>query len=294
MKKVSIITVNYGGYLDTLELMDSLRTFETYPYELIVVDNASPGEDVQFLSATNDAKVKVIASKKNLGFAGGNNLGFKHAKGDYILFMNNDTLINAPFLEALIHRLESSPTIGLVCPKIKYSYLPDVIQYAGYTEMQPVLIRNHLIGYKQKDIGQFEVAKKTFFAHGACMLTSRAILERVGLMTTIYFLFYEELDWCMRFREAGYEIWYEPITIFHKEGQSISKGSPLRNFYLTRARLFYARRNNKGADIWYSCIYQSTIVFLRNFIGSLLRADLAMASAYARGVYRGLTDPICD
>lgn len=115
---VSLITINYNGYKDTCELVNSLRQFEDYPYEIIIVDNASPNGDGPLLKASLSG-VTVICSDKNLGFSGGNNLGYKYAKGEHILFINNDMIITGPFLKTLVNRLQTNEHIGLVSPKIR-------------------------------------------------------------------------------------------------------------------------------------------------------------------------------
>lgn len=253
---VSIIIINYNGYKDTCELVDSLHNYEIYPYEIIVVDNASKGQDGNNLQEKYP-DITVVCSMKNLGFAGGNNLGNRYAKGDYILYMNNDMLIDAPFLEALVDKFESSDKIGLVSPKIKYAYAKDTIQYAGYTEMIPVSVRNNLIGVNEKDNGMYDLSCKTAFAHGACMLTSRKLIEKIGQMTEVYFLFYEELDWSLQFRRAGYEIWYEPSScVYHKESMTIKRGTAIRQYYLTRNRNIFIRRNYLRWEKWLACCYQ--------------------------------------
>ena len=186
---VSIITINYNGFKETCELIDSLRLYEDYPYEIIVVDNNSPNGDGRRLKETFP-ELTIICSDKNLGFSGGNNLGYKYARGEYILYMNNDMTISGPFLKTLVKRFQSEERIGLVSPKIKYEHHPDTIQYAGYTPMHPVRISNNLIGVNQKDKGQYDQPSPTAYAHGACMLTSREVIEKAGMMTEIYFLFY--------------------------------------------------------------------------------------------------------
>ena len=215
-KMVSIITINYNGFEHTCEFIDSLSENETYPYELIVVDNASEINEAKKLQDIYP-DIQVIRSDRNLGFAGGNNLGYRYASGFYILYMNNDMIVKTPFLKPLIDRLDDS-CVGVVSPKIRYSYALDIIQYAGYTAMTSVTIRNQLIGTGEKDTGQYDQARETAFAHGACMLTTKTVIEKVGKMTEAYFLFYEELDWSLQIRQAGYSVWYEPAsTVFNKE-----------------------------------------------------------------------------
>lgn len=291
---VSIITVNYNGYADTCEFIDSLRRHETYPFEIIIVDNASPRNDGIRLKEEYP-ELTVICSEKNRGFAGGNNLGNEYARGEYILYMNNDTLIREPFLQKLIDRLDSDPSIGAVSPKIKYAYAPEIIQYAGFTPMSPVLLRNHQIGNNQTDSGQYDSACETAFVHGACMLTSRHILRQAGPMTPVYFLFYEELDWSDQLRRAGFRTWYEPAAcIYHKESRSVGKTSPFKHYYLTRGRILYARRNCRGIRKAVTCLYLATVVPLKSAAVSLIRRDWETFSSQIRGTVHGFSDKAKD
>ncbi|MDF9831730.1 glycosyltransferase family 2 protein [Parabacteroides sp. PF5-6] len=288
---VSIITVNFNGYKDTCELIDSLQQYETYPYEVVVVDNASRNEEGKRLQACGFDKVTVVCSDQNLGFAGGNNLGFQYAKGDYILYMNNDMLIDRPFLEVLIDRLNSSSNIGAVSPKLLYVAPAHTIQYAGFTPLSPILLRNETIGIGEKDEGQRDQARETAFLHGACMLTSRKVLEDAGQMTEVYFLFYEEFDWSMQLKRAGYSLWYEPAAaVYHKESMSIPKATPLRQYYMTRSRLLFARRNLKGMDCMLSCLYQMGVVMPKNVLTYMLKGRWQMVCASWKGMVKGISD----
>lgn len=287
---VSIITINYNGYKETCELVESLQKFEDFPYEIIVVDNASPNNDGPLLKKTLQG-VTVICSDKNLGFAGGNNLGYKYAKGEYILYMNNDMTITGPFLKALVKRFLSGEHIGLISPKIKYEHHPNIIQYAGYTSMTPIRISNNLIGVNQKDEGQYDQPSPTAYAHGACMLTSREVIEKVGMMTEIYFLFYEEIDWSIQLKRAGYDIWYEPAAcVLHKESMTAKRGTPLRVYYLTRSRLLFTRRNCTFFIKMMAILYQLLIVIPKNIIQYSVHGKKDMLRSFIRGSFNGLTD----
>ena len=224
---VSIITVNYNGLADTCEMIDSFRKYETYSYEIIVVDNGSrapEGEEIK----KRYPEIKVVQNT-NTGFAGGNNAGLKVAQGEYLFFLNNDTLIQEPILEALVRRLEADKMNGGVSPMLKYSYAPDTLQYAGFTPLSPITLRNAAIGFNEKDQPCYRTACETASLHGAAMMVSRQVLQQVGPMTEIYFLFYEELDWSARMHRAGYKLWYEPAAVvYHKESMTARKGSPLR------------------------------------------------------------------
>lgn len=289
---VSIITINYNGFKETCELVDSLRLYEDYPYEIIVVDNNSPNGDGPRLKE-RFPELTVICSDRNLGFSGGNNLGYRYAQGEYILYMNNDMTITAPFLKTLVKRIQSRKEIGLVSPKIKYEHHPDTIQYAGYTPMNPIRISNNLIGVNQKDEGQYDQPSPTAYAHGACMLTSREVIEKAGMMTEIYFLFYEEIDWSIRLKRAGYEIWYEPgACVLHKESMTAKRGTPLRLYYLTRSRLLFTRRNSSFFLKIAALLYQLAIVIPKNIILYSVHGDKNMLGSFVKGSFHGFTHNI--
>ncbi|WP_456087674.1 glycosyltransferase family 2 protein [Parabacteroides sp.] len=289
---VSIITINYNGYKDTCDLINSIRKYETYPYEIIVVDNSPTKEEA--LRLENDyPDATIISSEQNSGFAGGNNLGYEYSAGEYILFINNDVVINGPFLETLVNRMQSSPAIGAVSPKIKYEDHPNIIQYAGYTPMNPIRISNRKIGTKQIDHGQYDQAIPTAFIHGACVLTSRKVLEHAGLMTEIYFLFYEELDWSLQLQRAGYQTWFEPaVSVFHKESMTIKRGTPLRLYYLTRSRIMFTRRNYKAFVKVLALSYLLFIVIPKNILFYSIHNEKEMLIAFIKGSFHGLKDNI--
>ena len=282
--RLSIITINFNGLKDTCELIDSIPFKDDM--EVIVVDNASKEDEASIISKKYP-QVKVIRSDKNLGFAGGNNLGIKEAKGDYILLINNDIYFKEFNIERLIDRLESSDKIGIVCPKLRFSWDNNPIQYAGYTPLTNITLRNNAIGFGEEDKGQYETAHPTPYAHGAAMLIKREAIEKVGLMPESFFLYYEEIDWSMMFTRAGYEIWYDPsCTVYHKESQTTGQNSPLRTYYITRNRLLLVKRNFKGINKYLSYIYLFGVVGMRDII----KYSLNRQNNLRRAVIKGLRD----
>ena len=251
-----------------------------------MVDNAS-NQDEATIIEERYPQVKVIRSKENIGFAGGNNLGIKAAQGKYLFFLNNDTLLKpqASDLRPLISRLESSPKIGMVCPKIKFSWNSQLIQFAGYTPLSPITMRNKAIGCGEVDHGQYDTAHSTPYAHGAAMMVKREVIEKAGQMPECYFLYYEELDWSMMIRRAGYEIWYEPnCTIFHKESQTTGQNSPLRTYYITRNRFLFTQRNQQGMVKYISYLYLISLVATRDILRYAFLRRMDLARATIRGV----------
>ena len=253
--------------------------------EVIVVDNASKQDEASFIQKQYP-QVKVIRSKNNLGFAGGNNLGINAAKGKYLFLINNDTIFKDFNILALIDRLELSHNIGMVCPKIRFIWGTNPIQFAGYTPLSKITVRNQAIGYGEEDKGQYNTAHPTPYAHGAAMLIKRKAIEKVGLMPEDYFLYYEELDWSMMFTRAGYEIWYDPAcTIYHKESQSTGQNSPIRAYYMTRNRLLLVKRNWHGIYKYLAYCYLTCIVASRNIIKYTLKGRFDLSKAICKGVF---------
>ena len=279
---ISIITINYNGLKDTCALI------ETIPFndkmEVIVVDNASTKDEASEIG-NRFPHVKVIRSDKNLGFAGGNNLGIQAAKGRYLFLVNNDTIFKEFNIQFLIDRIESTPNIGIVCPKIRFAWGNHPIQFTGYTPLSKITVRNKAIGFGEQDRGQYEVPHPTPYAHGAAMLIKREVVGKVGLMPDCYFLYYEELDWSMMITRAGYEIWYEPAcTIYHKESQATGQNSPLRTYYITRNRLLLVKRNWKGLTKYLSYSYLIGIVAVRDILKYTIKGRLDLTKAVCRGI----------
>ena len=283
-KLLSIITINYNGLQDTCELIESLPADDD-SLEVIVVDNASTQDEASEIE-NRFPHVMVIRSDENLGFAGGNNLGIQAAHGKYLFFLNNDTIIHQPSaISHLIKRLESSDEIGIVSPKIRFSWGSQQIQYAGYTSLSSITLRNKSIGCGEEDQGQYDIARPTPYAHGAAMMVKREVIEQAGMMPVCYFLYYEELDWSVMIRRAGYEIWYEPAcTVYHKESQTTGRISPLKTFYITRNRLLFAKRNIKGISKYMSYLYLMVIVAPKDMLKYCWQGRYDLSKATFNGI----------
>ena len=250
--QISIITINYNGLANTCALIETIP-FNDYSLEVIVVDN----------------------------------LGIQAALGKYLFFINNDTFLRPQDsnLQHLIDRLESDTKIGMVCPKIRFAWDSCPIQFAGYTPLSRITLRNKAIGYGEEDLGQYDNAHSTPYAHGAAMMVKREAIERAGLMPECYFLYYEELDWSIMIRRAGYEIWYEPTcTIYHKESQATGQESSLRTYYITRNRLLFAKRNQQGATKYLTYLYLIALVASKDVLKQTFRGRLDLVQATFHGI----------
>ena len=283
---VSIITVNYNQAKVTCELLKSLSNISYRNTEIIVVDNAS--SEGTTLIRNQFPGVKLICSDKNLGFAGGNNLGLKSAHGKYILFINNDVEVSPNFLEPLVARLSHLDTTAAVSPKIKYFTPGTTIQYAGSYAVNPFTLRNTHIGTGEVDHGQYNEPRLTSYAHGACMLVKKSVIDLIGSMDEHFFLYYEEQDWCERMNRNGFHIFYVPQSeVYHKESMSTGKNSPLKTYYLSRNRILFARKNFKGIQFLISMLYLTFISVPKNSF-SLFKEKEKLA-AYFAGIFWNFT-----
>lgn len=280
---ISVITVNYNGFRFTCELIESLYRYPGKIGEIIVVDNGSRNNEAEAIRQKYP-EVIAIRSEKNLGFAGGNNLGIRQSKGDFLLFLNNDTTIREDISQALLDVFRQIPEAGIVCPKIRFEYFPDKLQFAGFTPLSSITLRNRCIGFNETDRGQYDTLHPTSYAHGAAMMVPRKLIEKVGDMPEIYFLYYEELDWSEMFKRAGYKIYVTPQAIvYHKESATTGPLSELKTYYLTRNRLLFAYRNLKRKYRLLSLGYQLSIALPKNVITTLFKRRFSLCKASLKG-----------
>ncbi len=283
---VSIISVNFNQGKVTHELIQSLEKLTYKNIEVIIVDNGSTEDLTSQLNESYDIPdINIIISKDNLGFAGGNNLGIKQAKGEYLYFVNNDTELPPNSIQPLLERFASDTSIGIISPKIKYFTSPETIQYAGYSSINPFTARNFAIGHKEIDKGQHDIAKQTHYAHGAAMMIKREIIASVGMMPEVFFLYYEELDWCEQIKRKGYRIYYEPkALIYHKESISVGKDSPLKTYYLTRNRILFMRRNFSYVHLCVFFIYFAFLTVPVKIVLFYLQSNNQHLTAFYKGI----------
>ncbi|MCF8307649.1 MAG: glycosyltransferase family 2 protein [Bacteroidales bacterium] len=282
---VSIVTINYNHSEVTAECLESLKKI-TYPHiEIILVDNASPNEDASWLKEKYPY-LHFIQSNKNLGFAGGNNLGIRKTIGEYILLLNNDTVVEPDFLEPLVDKCRQNPDAGAVSPKVRYHHTPEMLQYAGYTHIDKFTVRNKAVGFNQIDNGQYDKDRMTYYPIGAAMLLPRKVIEDVGLMSDIFFLYYEEMDWGYRIRKTGRKIFYvHNSLVWHKESIATGFDSPMQVYYLNRSRILYMRRNNKGLSYLAAFFYLLFISIPKNYLYYLIRRKPELLEAYHKAIF---------
>lgn len=277
---VSVITVNYNNTAVTCALLESLKRISYPNFEVIIVDNASKERPNEAIEAVFPA-AKVINSPVNSGFAGGNNLGIKAAKGSFLFLVNNDTEFTEGLIEGLLEIFEQHPDAGMASPKFHYFFHKGTIEYAGYKIVDPLTGRNSMIGCGEQDNGQYDQVSVTNYAHGGAMMIPRPVLEDVGLMPEVFFLYYEEFDWCEQFKRKGYKIYYQyKSLIYHKESMTTGKNSPLKTYYITRNRLLFMRRNVKLPARLFFMTYFTMFTVPKNTLQFLLKREFVHLKAF--------------
>lgn len=248
--KVSIIILNWNGLKDTIECLDSLKKI-TYPnYEVVVVDNGSEGNDAGILEEQYKNYIKVIGNKENLGFAGGNNVGIrevlKKGESEYILLLNNDTVVDSNFLDKLIETAESGPRIGIVGPKIYFYDDSNLIYTAGgkitHHPFKGIQIPQR--GQQEIDVGKFNTLEKVDWIDGCCMLVRCEAIKDVGLLNEDYFLYWDVVEWAMEMDKKGWICYYTPQSVlFHKISRTISKNKNRQWYYYVKDTLNFQSRH---------------------------------------------------
>lgn len=292
MKSISIITVNYNQPHVTVEFLQSVKAHtKAEDVELILVDNGCKENHEDCFKAVYPGLV-YMRSDRNLGFAGGNNLAVAAATGEFLLFLNNDTVISNTLIDILGRELRKNPDIGLISPLIKFYDAPEIIQYAGFTDMDYLTCRNNGIGNMEKDKGQYnQDSRETGYCHGAAMMCRRSDLDVVGLMEEHYFLYYEELDWCEKFRRSGKKIWFTGETsIFHKESMSVGKQSPIKTYFMTRNRMLFIRRNTGHLNTMFFSLYFVLIACSRQVLVYIIEGRMDLAKYVFKGLFWNFTN----
>jgi hypothetical protein len=235
----------------TLDCLASLAEM-TYPadrLDLIVVDNGSADGTAEAIR-DQFPQVVVLENEENLGFAAGNNVGIRHAMehgADYVMLLNNDTVVDPHMLTYLIDVAESDPEIGVVGPKMLYFDPPDVIWCAGNSiewERGAALVR---LQAEERDTGADEALAEVDYVTGCGVCLRREVIEQVGMLDPRFFIYYEESDWCLRASKAGWRVLYVPqARLWHKVSAAMGVASPATDYYMKRNVLLFITKHQRG------------------------------------------------
>ena len=289
---VYVVILNWNGWQDSVRCLHSLSTV-TQPLCHLLVDNGSTDDSVDYLRETFP-DLNIMETGRNLGFAGGNNVGIKYALAqgaDYVLLLNNDTVVDPDFVQPLLQVLEKDTTVAAVNPKIYFLHEMNRLWATGGTTRFWLAYSGNR-GRGKLDRGQFDEVETVDFGTGCCLLIRRNVLEEVGLFDTDYFAYYEDLDWSCRAQRHGYNIKFVPESkIWHAVG-SASKNeggqqSAYVHFLVARNQL-WALRTYAGSvrGLAYIAYFVRRLLFYSGVF--ILLRRWAKFSALWRGFWAGM------
>ena len=334
--------MNWNGYIDTIECLESVYQI-TYPnYDVVLVDNASEdgsiaqvisyaegkiapessffayssqnkpigfiqytkkmaetggsaAEDARLLLLPFNRRLRLIQNDKNYGFAEANNVAIRYAlkalNPDYFLLLNNDTVVDQRFLGELVAAVECDATIGIAGPTIYYYDFEgkrDVIHFTG-GRFDAWRGQPRIISSSETDARQYNRMREVDFVNGASLLARRSLVDQIGLLSTDYFLYWEENDWCIRAAKSGFKSVYVPrAKIWHKILRSITKTGGKGTYYAARGRFYFMMKYGSNGQLLGFLTYFFFLQFWVNLGRYLRRRKLSYARMYVRGVLAGL------
>jgi GT2 family glycosyltransferase len=239
---VHIVILTWNGRNDTLECLRSLVPVWSDRIRGILVDNGSTDGTAEAVKHEFPDLI-LLENRENLGFTEGSNVGIRYALdhgADYVLLLNNDTVVDKGFLRELLQVAARSDRIGFVSPKIYFSDPPDMLWFAG-ARFYSWCGYGRMVGYREKDCGQYDEVREIDRPCGCAVLVSRRLCEEVGLMDPGIFLYSDEVEWTLRARKKGFEAYYAPkARVWHKVSATVGRERHPDSYYYGLRNTLYA------------------------------------------------------
>ena len=326
--KVSLIILNFNGWKDTIECLESIYQINYPNYDVILVDNASSdnsidkikhyckgklkvessffeyekqNKPIDFLEITKEESESIskldlsnkrlilIKNKDNYGFAEGNNIGIrfalKYLKSDYVLLLNNDTIVDKNFLKEMIN--VTGDKIGIVGSKIYFYDSPKLIQSAG-VKINWYLGEVDEIGRRKKK--KLNKIKEVESVSGCSMLINKEIFNEIGLIDNSYYLYYEDTDFCIRTLKEGFKVVFTPYSkIWHKTSVTSRKTTGLREFYSFRNLFLFMNRYSSKIQFFSFFLYFFCFkLWFNSVIIIIYHKELSAFTPFLKGIYNGI------
>jgi GT2 family glycosyltransferase len=288
---VWVVVLNWNRPEDTRLCVESLQAGDYAELRILVVDNGSDVDKYEELCAAVSG-VEIVRSEDNLGFAAGNNIGIRHAldrDADYVLLVNNDTVVAPDMIGMLVEVMERDPTFGVAGPIIYYMDQPQEVWFAGYRIKGELYVLRRGLRLEPP----LQPVEDVDFVSGCGMLLRREMVERVGVFSSEYFMYYEDLDLCLRAKRAGWRIaCVTGASMWHKvSASSGGSESPMKQYHQVRSSLIFYRRYTRGL-----MFFVNMSLRLAHAVYSLARyvvrgtLNPALLKHYLRGVKEGVQD----
>ncbi|WFN35334.1 glycosyltransferase family 2 protein [Methanogenium sp. S4BF] len=341
--RVSIIILNWNGWEDTIECLESVYQISYPNFDVVVVDNGSENDSLDqirnyccgntpvqsdfidyqmgnkpihifeyeqkyiesvssyenaFQSIPSNQRLILVKNEKNEGFTEGNNIAMRFAidylNPQYVLLLNNDTVVDRNFLTELITAGESDCQVGFVGPKIyyyNYNGSKKTIQFAGAKQNTWTFHPKH-IGYNQNDVGQYDENNEVAYIHGSCLLAKVSMIKLVGMLDSTFISFREENDWGMRgYREGWKSVYAYNSKVWHKGGGSTKsgKGRSIAIYYMVRNEFLFMKKHAKiYQQLFYLCYFFIMEFWFNVGVYLLYEKNLDQTQAYLKGTKDGL------
>jgi|FaiFalDrversion3_1042247.scaffolds.fasta_scaffold00181_4 GT2 family glycosyltransferase len=283
---VGIVILNWNRPIDTIMCLKSLEYITYRDYFIVVIDNGSTDNSLEQIRAAAP-HATVLPLSQNLGFASGVNIGIDraiHMGAEYVLLLNNDTVVAPNFLEPLVEAMDEDPKIGISVPKI-YFFAPPWFIYAAGAKWTNIPPRVKMIGYGKPDNPLYNKSRDLDYATGCALLIRCQLFKSVGTFDPIYFMYQEDYDFCHRVRKAGYRIVYVPQSrVWHKGSQGLGENSYMKWYLWAKSTVIFYRKN-------FSLL--SLMCFL-GWVGlrEMIRGNTSFLKPFIDGICDGFRTPI--
>ena len=284
--RTAVIVLNWQKAVETIALIDALKQVTLPDVEIVVVDNASPDGSGAAIARARPG-VTHLQSGANLGYAGGNNVGIRHALArgaDYVVLLNTDVTIEPDFLAPLIDACRARGDNAVTTPMVCEQERPDVIWGMGGRIDWRTATTAHLHRGERRADWQGRPPFEVDYALGVALCAPRAVWDRVGMLEESFFLYYEETDWCVRAQRAGVAVLAVPGScLWHESASHGGRTAPYITYYMTRNALRFLRRNLPGRQSAWP-IVRSAAQSLWYVTGDLRHGQFARARARLAGI----------
>lgn len=279
---VSIVIPNYNGKNDLRNCLKSLRKLKYHEKEVIVVDSGSTDGSAQMV-CEEFPKVRLIKTGK-MGIGEANNVGIEAAKGDIIVFdLNSDDVVDEDWLTHLIKSIEVSPHIGIVCGKRLLKGYDRILDSAG-ASIHFFIGTVPAIGRGKRDSAHYNVMREVDYV--AVPMVKREVFEKIGLCDPEYYLYYEETDFCIRAKKAGYKILYVPSAVFwHRRSTSIGKQNPRKHYYERRNRIRFILKNFPSPILILPAMFHVSLMTLLYTLYYFFKADFRYLQSEKNAIF---------
>ena len=283
---VWVIIVNWNNLSDLQECLSSLEKVDYSNFFVLVVDNGSTDGSARYLH--EQTGIDCLFLSTNEGFVGGNNQGIEYAvkqDADFVLLLNNDTIVDPSFISQLINEVQHNPEVGIAGPLICYASDSTVVWSAG-GRIDKIRGETSMVGIGE-DRKNYDLKQpyQVDFVTGCAMLVRRQVIEDIGLLDTRFFAYYEETEYCYRASKKGWKCLIVPSAlIWHKISPEVRASSESVHYYMTRNRLLFIRSAKLGFSAYLNALMEDLRTYLSWSLKSKWRSQKRLRKAHIQAV----------